>query len=299
MKNRHFFSALILAGSVFMADAATPKRQKPVGDPPPGVEVLRNLVYKEPFIRPLELDLYRPAKFDRNLPVVIWVHGGGWLNGSKDNCPAAWLAAEGFAVASINYRLSREAQWPAQIEDCRDAVRWLRENANTYRLNPERIGAWGSSAGGHLVAILGTISAPDRETTSSRVQAICDWFGPTDLLTMPPNMVSDARTLEQVAKSNGAKLLGATVRDVPDKARNASGLYHVSPDDPPVLVMHGDKDPAVPVIQSERFVAALKQAGVDTTYHVVKGAGHGGAGFKTEKVRNIVRDFFLRTLSNK
>ena len=91
MKNRHFFSALILAGAVFMADAATPKRQKPVADPPPGVEVLRNLVYKEPFIRPLELDLYRPAKFDRNLPVVVWVHGGGWLNGSKGNCPAAWL----------------------------------------------------------------------------------------------------------------------------------------------------------------------------------------------------------------
>ena len=296
MNHQRHLTVLAALAIVVSTDAATPKKRKGGNPPPPGVEVLNDIVYKEPFKRPLTLDLYRPARSKGRLPVVIWVHGGGWLNGSKNNCPAAWLAGEGFAVASIDYRLTHDAQWPAQIDDCRDAVRWLRANAKSHRLDPDHIGAWGSSAGGHLVAILGTINPPDGETTSSRIQAVCDWFGPTDLLTMPPNVVSEKRTLEQVAKSNGAKLLGATVRNVPEKAKHASGLHHVSADDPPVLVMHGDEDPAVPISQSERFVAALREAGVDTTYHVVKGAGHGGPQFKTDEVRSMVLDFFNRTL---
>lgn len=290
--------ASIIVALILAPLASEAAKKKKITTPPNGVGVLRDLVYKEPFIRPLELDLYRPQKFKGRLPVVVWVHGGGWKNGSKNRCPAAFLAQHGFAVASINYRLSHHAQWPAQINDCRSAVRWLRQNANQYRLDGKSIGVWGSSAGGHLVAILGTIDAPAGEETSSRVQAVCDWFGPTDLLTMPYNNVSKQRTIEQVRNSNGAKLLGATVRDVPEKAKDASAFFHVTPDDPPFLVMHGDKDPGVPIVQSDRFVAALKKAKVDVTYHVVQGAGHGGKLFQTEDVAQRVIDFFTRTLKN-
>ncbi len=285
---------LALFGFFVSSTEATKKNKKNVL--PEGVSVTRDLVYKQPFVRSLELDLYRPTKFKGKLPVVVWVHGGGWKNGSKNSCPAKWLAQHGFAVASINYRLTHDAQWPAQIDDCRSAVRWLRQNARKYRLDPDHIGAWGSSAGGHLVAILGTVDAPNGEVVSSRVQAVCDWFGPTDLLTMPPNNVSATRTIEQVRNSNGAKLLGATVRDIPEKAKEASGLYHVSSDDPPFLVMHGDRDPGVPIEQSDRFVSALRKAKVPVTYHVVKDAGHGGKLFKTEEVNAIVVKFFTETL---
>lgn len=277
---------------------AANKKQRKIPPLPEGVSVLRDLVYKQPFIRPLELDLYRPTKFKGRLPVVVWIHGGGWKNGSKRGAPAKWLAQHDFAVASINYRLTHHAQWPAQIDDCRSAVRWLRKHANKYRLDGNNIGAWGSSAGGHLVAILGTIDAPEGEEISSRVQAVCNWFGPTDLLTMPPNNVSATRTIEQVRNSNGAKLLGATVRNIPDKAKQASGLYHVSSDDPPFLIMHGDQDPGVPIDQSNRFVAALKKANVPVTYHIVKGAGHGGKLFKTEEINQLIVGFFTRTLKN-
>jgi acetyl esterase/lipase len=297
MKSRLFLTLLCFSLAAPRLAAAPAGEKKQHGNSPPaGVTVLKDLVYKEPFKRPLLLDLYRPAKAEGRLPVVVWIHGGGWKNGSKDNCPAVWLAADGFAVASINYRLIHDAQWPAQINDCRDAVRWLRDHADKYRLDPAHIGAWGGSAGGHLVAILGTIDAPKGEATPSRIQAACDWYGPADLLTMPPNVVTATRTLEQVANSNGAKLLGATVRDIPETAKQASGLYHVSADDPPFLVMHGDEDPGVPIAQSEKFVAALRRAGVDTTWHIVKGAGHGGPLFRTEEVKSIVRNFFRRTL---
>lgn len=300
MEIRKFFLCLLCVGLLIDATplSAGSKKRKPVEKLPAGVQVIRDLEYKQPFRRPLLLDLYRPKLVSKKLPVVVWIHGGGWKNGSKDKCPASWLATHGFAVASINYRLTQEAQWPAQIEDCREAVRWLRQNAGQFRLDANNIGIWGSSAGGHLVAILGTIDAPVSEKVSSRVQAACDWFGPTDLLTMPPNTVSKDRSLEMVANSNGAKLLGATVRDIPEKAKHASGLYHVSADDPPFLVMHGDEDPGVPISQSERFVKALRAAKVDVTWQVVKGAGHGGKLFKTPEMSAVVRRFFERTLKN-
>jgi len=297
MKRTAHLLTLLLSGIAMLSlDAATTGRKGSRNPMPPGITVIRNLVYKEPFRRPLELDLYRPENSSGPLPVVLWVHGGGWKSGSKDNCPASWLAAEGFAVASINYRLLHDAQWPAQIHDCRDAVRWLRTQAALFQLDPDRIGAWGSSAGGHLVAILGTIAPPEGETVSSRVQAVCDWFGPADLLTMPPNIVSADRSPEQVARSNGARLLGAAVREVPELARQASGLHHVSADDPPFLIMHGDQDPGVPLDQSLRLAEALRTAGTDITLQVVKGAGHGGPALRTPEVRDQVLRFFRRTL---
>jgi len=263
---------------------------------PEGVEVIRDIVFCERDEGVLTLDLYRPKDRQDDLPVVIWIHGGGWLKGSKDRCPGVFLAAEGFAVVSTSYRLASVAPWPAQIDDCYETVRWVRREAEKYGFDSDHIGVWGGSAGGHLAALVGTRPYPGEEETSSRVQAVCDWYGPSDLLTMPPNVVSEKRTLEQVANSNGAKLLGATVRDVPGLARDASAFHQVSGDDPPFLIMHGAEDPRVPLVQSVKLHEALAEAGVGSELVILEEAGHGGAEFRTPEVQATVRDFFSRTL---
>ncbi|MEM9015952.1 MAG: alpha/beta hydrolase [Verrucomicrobiota bacterium] len=264
---------------------------------PEGVRLERDIVYANHDGIDLMLDLYIPkdASIDQPLPVIAWIHGGGWAKGSKNRCRAVYLAQHGFAVISIGYRLTDVVQWPGQIEDCYAALRWVRESARDRGFDGNRIGVWGSSAGGHLAALVGTRPAAD-ETISSRAQAVCDWFGPTDLLTMPPNVVSENRTYEQVSQSNGAKLLGTTVLEVPGLAKDASALYQVSPDDPPFLIMHGAKDTGVPLSQSERLHGALEAAGVDSTLVILPEGGHGGPEFQTNEVRDTVRRFFERIL---
>lgn len=262
--------------------------------------VLKDIEYSRPNGYPLLLDLYLPERAQgEGAPVVVWVHGGGWKNGSKEKPKAAWLAEEGYAVVSINYRLTDVAQWPAQMDDCREAVRWVRRNASVFGFDLDRIGTWGSSAGGHLVALMGTLPYPENESVSSRVQAVCDWFGPTELLTMPPNNVGEGRTEEDVANSNGAKLLGCTVKDCPELARQASAYDNVSKDDAPFLIMHGDEDPGVPIQQSMQFYERLRETGVPVQYEVVEGAGHGGKLFDTPEVKATIRAFFDQYLKRR
>lgn len=249
----------------------------------------------------LKLDLYLPkVAANRPRPCVVFIHGGGWKNGAKDSGRkrAAWLTDHGFVVASIQYRLTDVAIWPAQINDCYAAIRWLREHADEYNIAGSRIGVWGTSAGGHLAALVGTRPFPDAEQTSSRVQAVCDWFGPSDLMTMPPNNVGPERTEEQVASSNGAKLLGKTVREAPELAADASSLDNVSSDDTPFLIMHGELDPGVPLEQSQKLHAALVRCGVSSRLEIVADAQHGGKEFDTDAVRMDVLSFFRETLGD-
>ena len=185
---------------------------------------------------------------------------------AKKGVKCLWLVDHGFAVASINYRLI-PTQWPAQINDCRAAVRFLRSNADKYGLDSNNIAAGGSSAGGHLVAVLGTQDLPKDEIISSKVQAVLDWFDPSDLLTMPPNVVSEKRTLEQVSQSNGAKLLGSTVKDVPDLTKRASAYWNVSEDDSPFLIMHGDLDPEYPLNKASNSTTNKRSWSTDSTLH--------------------------------
>lgn len=242
-----------------------------------------------------KLDLYLPeqAGTGKPLPVIIWVHGGAWLGGDKRDCPARRFLHKGYAVASINYRLSQHAIFPAQIEDCKSAIRWLRANAAEYNIDPQRFGAWGASAGGHLVALLGTtgdIKDFDKGGNlefSSGIQAVCDFFGPTDLTKMsqfPSVMHHDA------ADSPESKLIGGAIQDNKDACRRANPITYVSRDDPPFLIVHGDKDPLVPHNQSELLYQALKDAGVPVSFHTVEGGGHGG--FKNSDVDKMVEDFF-------
>ncbi|MGB1707229.1 MAG: alpha/beta hydrolase fold domain-containing protein, partial [Rubripirellula sp.] len=169
-------------------------------------EVLRDVEYATVDGHKLLLDLYRPPlekandqtqiRSGRAIPCVVFVHGGGWKGGDKKSAKqnAAWLVDHGFAVVSINYRLTDIAQWPAQINDCYEAVRWVRRNSQKYGIDPDRIGVFGTSAGAHLAALMGTRSFPGHESVSSRVHAVCDWFGPSDLMTMPPNNIGNGRT---------------------------------------------------------------------------------------------------------
>jgi acetyl esterase/lipase len=259
---------------------------------PAGTRAERNLEYG-PHERN-KLDLYVP-KADKPLPLIIWVHGGAWQGGSKDgNNPALRFLDRGYAVAAINYRLSQHARFPAQIEDCKAAVRYLRVNAEKHGLHPDRFAAWGSSAGGHLVALLGT-SGDVKELegdggnpkASSRVQAVCDFYGPTDLTRMQEQSKGKGKIDHDAADAPEAKLIGGPVQENKEKAAKANPITYVTKDDPPILILHGDQDVLVPPGQSELLHEALKKAGVESTLIVVPGVGHDGrvgAGENADKI---------------
>lgn len=260
---------------------------------PEGVKVVRDLEYAQVKGVSLKLDLYRPSAMpSAPMPLVIWVHGGGWRNGSKTNCPAAWLATKGYAVASLDFRLLPEHPWPAQIEDPIAALRWLRQESGKYGYDASRSAAMGGSSGGHVVALWGTLPLPAED----KVKAVVDLYGPTDLLTMPPNVLSEKRTRADLAKANGALLLGGVVMDQPEKAKAVSALHQVSKDDVPFLILHGAADPGVPVDQSERLHAALKAAGVESTLKLLPGAGHGGKEFDSTESRALIQGFLDKHL---
>src|SRR6185437_13686151 len=199
---------------------------------PAGVKMIPNIEYAAPNGYSLLLDLYLPEQVEGRLPVVVWIHGGGWEAGSRNDQIAVPLAAHGYAVASIDYRLSQVAKFPAQIDDCKAAIRWLRAHARAYSLDPNHIGVWGASAGGHLVALLGT-SGDVKELEgdegnldqSSRVQAVCDFCGPTDLLQFQAQAakgpVHNPRNWD-APDSFSSRLIGGSIQENPEKAARAN-----------------------------------------------------------------------------
>jgi acetyl esterase/lipase len=247
------------------------------------------------------LDFYPPASGDRAAPLVLWIHGGAWLGGNKRQCPAQFLTRHGYAVASLGYRLSPEAIFPAQIHDVKAALRFLRANADDYGFDPARVGVWGASAGGHLAALLGASGGvPAMEGTlgvtglTTRVQAVVNYFGPADLLTFGAQAGPRSRINHNAPDAPEARLIGGAVPDHPEKARAASPVTYVSADDPPMLHVHGDEDDVVPFAQSEQLHAALTSAGAPSTLRRVPGGGHGNR-FPPE-LRDEVRAFFDRHL---
>jgi len=283
-------------------------QDRPTPSLPAGVKLLANIAYAPNGHERQKLDLYlpetRPAD-GKPLPVILWVHGGAWLGGSKEGSPAVRYVTRGYAVASVGYRLSQHAPFPAQIEDCRAAVRWLRAHAKEHGLDPDRFGAWGASAGGHLVALLGTAAdvkawdVGENSGESSRVQCVVDWFGPSDFLTIGRQSLPESKLNHDAPDSPEAKLIGGAVQQNKEKAAKASPVTYVTKDDAPFLIVHGTKDDTVPFGQSEELAKALKDAGVEATLVPVEGAGHGGGGFNSREVREKMEGFFDSHLKSK
>jgi acetyl esterase/lipase len=245
-----------------------------------------------------KLDLYVPQA-EGLLPLIIWVYGGAFRAGSKvDFVPLAYLTF-GYAVASVNYRLSQHALFPAQIEDVKAAVRWLRVNSESYNLDSKRFGAWGASAGGHLVAMLGTtgdvhdFDVGENLEVSSEVQAVVDYFGPTDFLQMDSHRLPEGM-VHDTADSPESLLVGGPIQENKDFVARANPVTYVSTGDTPFLIVHGDRDPLVPYHQSILLKEALKKAGVPVRFYTVKGEGHGN--FEDPKVAELTMAFLERHL---
>tara|TARA_R110002049_G_scaffold27321_4_gene94478 strand:+ start:17200 stop:18354 length:1155 start_codon:yes stop_codon:yes gene_type:complete len=271
---------------------------------PEDVTVLRDVVFGKGGGRDLKMHIVLP-KEDRQKPqpVYVWVHGGGWQGGTKDGGvgKVVPMVREGFVGATIEYRLTGEAPFPAQIEDCKCAIRYLRAHAEKYNLDPNRIAVGGSSAGGHLVALLGTSGAVKElegdggwADHSSSVQAVVDLYGPTDFKAF---VTAKGYESHNKAGSPESKLLGGG-----EVLPNVAGIKRVNPityvdkSDPPFLIIHGTNDRTVPLNQSEAMDKALKAVQVESTLHTIEGAGHGGPQFATSEIRNMQRDFLLKHL---
>lgn len=248
--------------------------------PAPEPLVYRNLVYARVGERELHLDLYLPPEQTQPVPLIIWIHGGGWMAGSTVNAKRLPFPREGFALASVEYRLSKEAKWPAQIEDCKAAVRWLRAHAPEFQLDPDRFGVIGHSAGGHLSALVGTtgdtgyFSNGEGPFVSSAVQAVCSMSGPSDFSRLDPDAVPGARIRHNAPDSPEARLFGAPIQLVPEKVKEANPASYIDRHDPPFCLIHGSRDLAVTPEQSVLLFDALERKRVKSELHEMVGQGH-------------------------
>ena len=258
-----------------------------------------------------KLDLYIPASVNGPFPLVIMVHGGGFMFGDKADggglTGVDQLLAAGYAVASINYRLSGEAIYPAQIYDAKAAVRFLRANAETYNLDPDKFGAWGASAGGNLVSLLGTTCGVaelegaelGNAEQSSCVQAVVDWFGPIDFLKMQEQLTeAGCSASTDDASSPESKLIGEPIQTVPEKVALTNPMNYITSDDAPFFIENGTADCNIPPVQNKNLAEALSAVigAENVTYVSLEGAGHGGSQFETEENLKLVIEFLDKYL---
>lgn len=271
----------------------------PVTETPDDVTLLTDLTYRDGNAK-WKLDLAMPKDHEEEIrPAIVFVHGGGWRSGDKGG--GQWrslpleYAQKGYVCISVNYRLTDEAPFPACVEDVKCAVRWLRANAKKYSVDPKRIGAYGNSAGAHLVAMLGLVG-PDAKLEgdgpyldqSSLVQAVCCSATPTDF----ENWGASGRTFR-----GESTFLAGPSETLVDRKSQASPISYVASDAPPFLIIHGTADGTVPFEQGERFAAALKKAGApDVTFMSFAGAGHGVFGQHSQETEPAMAQFFARTL---
>jgi acetyl esterase/lipase len=258
-------------------------------------EVRRDIEYASADGHSLKLDLYLPRSAVRS-PLIVWVHGGAWRSGSKSAMRLETLVGKGFPIASVDYRLSTEARFPAQIHDIKAAIRFLRARSGEWGLPSERIVIAGESAGAHLATLVGVSngnaelegSVGNDRSQSSNVQGIISFFGGSNLTTILDQSTPHGLSVRVPALD---LLLGGQPKDLPDLARLASPVFHVDPGDPPLLLFHGDQDPQMPINQSHELCGAYEKLNLPVQLVVVHGAAHGGAAFYDAERMEIVEQF--------
>ncbi|HRK32111.1 MAG TPA: alpha/beta hydrolase [Tepidisphaeraceae bacterium] len=264
---------------------------------PAGTEVHRDLAYVPDGHARQRLDLYLPPARSGKVPVVVWIHGGGWSSGSKARPAATRLLDRGYAVASVGYRLTDTATAPAQINDCAAAIRFLRGNADRFGIDADHIGVWGASAGGNLALLIGVGAdvAPLQggeggfNALSSRVNCVIDYFGTVEFRNPKQFPINE----------NRIKYLGGLPEERPEIAALVTPITHVTPDDAPTLIVHGDADNTVPINHSQAMAQAFAAAGVTFEFVTVPGGKHGGEAFATPDVNAKVDAFLDRYLKPK
>jgi acetyl esterase/lipase len=271
--------------------ACAPHRNQGV---PPGIARIRDVEFRRIGDRPLRLEVWRPEDPEQVVPAILWICGGGWRNMDPRGAHtvSAWLAGEGYAIIGVEYRCSGEAVFPACIEDIQAGLDHVRAHAGQLGIDPERIGVWGDSAGGHLAALLGVTADWDQRDQAGPLQdvrpsvrAVCAFYPPVDLAAMAE--------LDLVQE-----LIGGSLQQRPEAYRLASPICHVGPDSPPHLLAHGTADEIVPFDQSVRYAAALRQAGVEVSLVELPGIGHDGRTLHgCGQLKRIVSRFFARHLS--
>lgn len=283
--SRQLVLSLVLLATALSASAGT-------------YSTIEAIEYASPAGQRLLLDLRIPDGPGPH-PVIVYLHSGAWISGDRTGGPAIRQASRGYAVASIDYRLAPKHIWPAQVEDAKAAVRWLRANAQRFRLDPDRIGIWGASSGGHIASVLGTSGgvaaleglALGNPQFSSRVSVVVDFYGPTDLLRLEADKIPCIPLNGDSAYMPHSLLMGCPVQQCAEKARTASPMTYVTRDDPPFLIMQGMLDCLVSYKQSIALHEALEAGGVDSRLVLIPNGDHGGRVFNEPKYQQMVDDF--------
>ncbi len=278
----------LLAGLLLFSVVSAPLRAE---------KIIRDLTFATVDKTELKLDLYLPEQ-GQPAGLIVWVHGGAWRGGSRADVDLKGLVARGWALASVDYRLSTVARFPAQIHDIKAALRYLRAHAADYGYPSSRFVIAGSSAGGHLAALVGVSNGVAElegkiggfTGESSHVQAIVDLYGASNLTTILSQSTSHGLSVRVPALE---LLLGGQPEALPELARLASPVTHVDPSDPPLLLLHGDRDNQMPINQSHELQGAYERLRLPVVFKVVHGSGHGGPAFRDETSLALI-DQFLR-----
>ncbi|MEO7192964.1 MAG: alpha/beta hydrolase [Vicinamibacterales bacterium] len=265
----------------------------------PAPIVRKDIVYAVADSKPLALDLYLPAGVARP-PLLVWVHGGAWRSGTKASVPMGFVQ-NGIATASLDFRMSTDARFPAMVHDIKAAIRFLRATAATGGYQADRIAIGGDSSGGHLAALVGVSGGvAELEGTlgsnagvSSRVQAILDYYGASNLTTILKQSTPFGLGVREPALQ---LLFGAPPDKTEALAKLASPVFHVDRDDPPLLLFHGDQDPQMPINQSHELQGAYEKLGLDVAFRVVHGSAHGGQAFYSGDNLTQAVTFLQRTI---
>lgn len=303
------FAASDISTLLTHAQEKPDNKSKPEVNLPPGITWEFDVPYIRDGVAAQRLDVYYPEqKPEHPLPLIVHIHGGGWMGGSKFPCDARKMTAQGYVVASVEYRFSQAAKFPAQIQDCQAAIRWLRANAERYHINPEKVGVIGGSAGGHLAALVGVtggkkVFAPigGKEHLSDGVQCVCDIFGPKNFASVIEQAETD-KNVKNIFKFNTpsdpySELIGTALSDK-EKTAAVSPITYVDKNSPPILILHGTHDALVPFAQSEEFETAMKDNGAPVWLQKFPGAGHGGGSFSKPSVNLLMKNFFDKFLKD-